>query len=235
MALVQKLLSPVVEMRKEESTTALLMFAYSFLAMTSYNIVRPITRSKFISGLGADNLPYVQLAAGLLIGVLMHLYSRRSPAAPPVGDSDDAGRRGGAAGAVLVPVPDRRGLGRRWPSTSLGLILGILLISQFWTLANDIYDPRQAKRLFGFIGGGARLGGARAALTSRASETRHRQSAAGERGDFGRLRVLVVVAHPGGANSRRDFAASAPRSGASAAARRSACCARRATCRSSRW
>ena len=40
-----------------------------------------------------------------------------------------------------------------------GALLGILLISQFWTLANDIYDPRQAKRLFGFIGGGAQLGG----------------------------------------------------------------------------
>src|SRR4029453_6200989 len=31
--------------------------------------------------------------------------------------------------------------------------------SQFWSLANDIYDARQAKRLFGFIGGGASLGG----------------------------------------------------------------------------
>ena len=41
----------------------------------------------------------------------------------------------------------------------LGLILGLLLISQFWTLANDIYDPRQAKRLFGLIGGGSSLGG----------------------------------------------------------------------------
>jgi ATP/ADP translocase len=40
------------------------------------------------------------------------------------------------------------------------LILGILLISQFWTLANDVYDPRQARRIFGFIGGGASLGGA---------------------------------------------------------------------------
>ena len=39
------------------------------------------------------------------------------------------------------------------------LILGVLLISQFWTLANDVYDPRQAKRFFGFIGGGASLGG----------------------------------------------------------------------------
>ena len=40
-----------------------------------------------------------------------------------------------------------------------GQILGLLLISQFWTLANLVYDPRQAKRLFGFVGGGAPLGG----------------------------------------------------------------------------
>jgi AAA family ATP:ADP antiporter len=40
-----------------------------------------------------------------------------------------------------------------------GLLMGILLTSQFWTLANVIYDARQAKRLFGFIGGGAPLGG----------------------------------------------------------------------------
>ena len=40
-----------------------------------------------------------------------------------------------------------------------GQILGTLLLSQFWTLANDVYDPRQARRLFGFIGGGASLGG----------------------------------------------------------------------------
>ena len=52
--------------------------------------------------------------------------------------------------------------GSQWASTGFyffGLILGILVISQFWTLANEVYDPRQAKRLFGFIGGGASLGG----------------------------------------------------------------------------
>ena len=41
----------------------------------------------------------------------------------------------------------------------LGLIFAILLVSQFWSLANAVYDPRQAKRLFGFIGGGTSLGG----------------------------------------------------------------------------
>ena len=54
----------------------------------------------------------------------------------------------------------------------LGLILGILLISQFWTLANDVYDARHAKRLFGFIGGGASLGGATGAAITAATVSR---------------------------------------------------------------
>ena len=57
--LAARLLRPIVQLREGESTTALLMFLYSFLAMTSYNIIKPITRSEFIASLGADNLPYV--------------------------------------------------------------------------------------------------------------------------------------------------------------------------------
>ena len=52
--------------------------------------------------------------------------------------------------------------GQTWASIAfylLGQIFALLLISQFWNLANDLYDARQAKRLFGFIGGGASLGG----------------------------------------------------------------------------
>ena len=52
--------------------------------------------------------------------------------------------------------------GAAWVSVAFyvwGALLGILLISQFWTLANGIYDPRQAKRVFGFVGGGVMLGG----------------------------------------------------------------------------
>ncbi|HUE85194.1 MAG TPA: Npt1/Npt2 family nucleotide transporter [Vicinamibacterales bacterium] len=168
-SLVSRLLRPIAQVRAGEATTALLMFSYSFLAMTGYNVLKPVTRGLFISNLGADNLPWVQFGAGVLIGLIMQAYSR-----------------------VIALVP------RRWmiPVTMLGmvtllvlfwaafsgagdariiaaafylygLILGILLISQFWTLANDVYDARQAKRLFGLIGAGASLGGAAgAALTA---------------------------------------------------------------------
>ena len=159
MSLVQRVLSPVVEVRKEEALGVLMMFAYSFLAMTAYNILKPITRSKYISDLGAENLPYVMLAAGLIIGVLMAAYSwvvARLPrnTALPITQLGLAG--------LLIGFWFLFQTEARWVSAAfylMGLILGILLISQFWTVANLVYDPRQAKRVFGFIGGGAALGG----------------------------------------------------------------------------
>ena len=74
--------------------------------------------------------------------------------------------------AVMIVLLGPVQTGGDWVSVAFyvwGLILGILLISQFWTLANGIYDPRQAKRLFGFIGGGAMLGGMTGALATAAS------------------------------------------------------------------
>jgi AAA family ATP:ADP antiporter len=156
---LHRLLAPVVELRKEESLTALLMFAYSFLAMTVWNAIKPLTRSKFISDLGADNLPYVLLAAGFVIGILMAGYAWLMARLP---------RRWGlpitqvGMAVMLVGFWALFRTNATWVSVAFylaGMILGLLLISQFWTLANIVYDPRQAKRLFGFIGGGAPLGG----------------------------------------------------------------------------
>ena len=140
------------------------MFAYSFLAMTSHNILKPVTKSKFIDQLGSDNLPYVLLASSVLIGVLMHLYSgaiRRLPRryVIPITQS--------VMVVLLVLFWGLLQTGAVWVTVALyffGQILGVLLISQFWTLANDVYDARQAKRLFGLIGGGACLGGAVGAM-----------------------------------------------------------------------
>jgi ATP:ADP antiporter, AAA family len=156
---IRRILSPIVELREDESVTALLMFLYAYLGMTSYNIVQPLTRSKLIESLGAVNVPYVVLANGVFIGVLMLGYTRLFSALP---------RRWALpiiqAGMTLIMfafwVLFRTGGG--WVSVAFyiwGAIIAILLISQFWTLANGIYDPRQAKRLFGFVGGGVALGG----------------------------------------------------------------------------
>ena len=159
--ILRRLLRPFCRAEEKEVVSLLLMFLYSFLAMSAYNIIQPIQRSLFIEGLGSRRIPYVQFAAGLFIGLLMSGYAWLMSRLPrrwalPITQS----------GIILLLVafwflfstlPEQK-----WVAAGfyiLGLILGILLISQFWTLANVVYNPRQAKRLFGFIGGGSSLGG----------------------------------------------------------------------------
>ena len=165
--LIRRVFGSIFSIRRDEAATAGLMFVYSFLAMTGYNVLRPITRSKFISALGADNLPYVLLIAGLLIAVLMQGYSRATSLIPRRWAIPSAQL---AISAILVVFWFLFASDAVWISVAFyvfGLMLGILLISQFWTLANDIYDSREARRVFGIIGGGASLGGASgAAITA---------------------------------------------------------------------
>ena len=210
MSLTERLLSPIVQVRTEERRTALLMFAYSFLAMTAYNIVQPLVRSTFISTFGADNVPYVIFAAGLLIGLIMQIHGwlvARLPKrrALPISLAGMVG--------LLVVFWLLLQTGQRWVSVAfyfLGLILGTLLLSQFWTLANDIYDPRQAKRLFGFIGGGAALGGmAGAGLTVVIAERGGTDnlplwSAAALALSVAVVSAVIRTENPGGAPSERS-------------------------------
>jgi AAA family ATP:ADP antiporter len=164
-----RLLRPVVQLRDGEATTVLLMFLYSFLAMAGYNMIKPVTRGLFIEKLGAQNLPWIQFGAGIVIGFIMQGYTRVIAAVPrrwmiPI-------TLGGIVAAMSAFFVLFSAFATN-PAVAVGfylfgLIIGILLISQFWTLANDVYDPRQAKRIFGFIGAGASLGGfAGATLTS---------------------------------------------------------------------
>ena len=166
MSVLQRVLSPIVDVRREETTGVLMMFGYSFLAMTAYNIVQPITRSRFISSLGSENIPYVLLVSAFIVGLIMQGYSRLGSKIPgrwviPVTQAGMVG--------LLVFFWIMFAAGLDWVDVAFylfGQIYGVLLISQFWTLANLIYDPRAAKRVFGFIGGGATAGGALGASIS---------------------------------------------------------------------
>ena len=160
MAIVHRVLSPVVQVRQEESITLLLMFLYSFLAMTAYTIIKPLATGTFIAVVGAENLPVMVLVAGPVIAVIMQIYTAGISRLPQrwVIQVTQAG-----VVVLLIGFSVIFRVGQGLISVSaiyvFRLILGVLLLSQFWTLANDIYDPRQAKRFFGFIGGGSALGG----------------------------------------------------------------------------
>jgi ATP:ADP antiporter, AAA family len=153
------ILKPFGQIRRDEALTAFLMFFYSFLLMAAVNVINPATRSEFIKQLGSENLPYVLIAAAALIGFVMAGYSWFAGRLPRRYNYAIAQ---GCTAAVLIVFWFLFRINQQWVSVAfylVGLFLGILLLSQFWTLANVVFDPRQAKRLFGFIGGGSSLGG----------------------------------------------------------------------------
>ena len=111
-----------------------------------------------------------------------------------------------------------------WVTSALYLfaqMLGILLISQFWTLANEVYDARQAKRLFGLIGGGACLGGALGNSITLVTGGAGGQPAAHHRGGPRGVRRDCVAGRP--PSRRRLTPASSRRNTASGGARHSGC------------
>ena len=219
--------------------TALLMFLYSFLAMTSYNIVKPVTRSQFISSLGADNLPWVQFGAGMLIGVLMQGYTKAIAAVPrrwaiPVTQAGMIVLLVDLLGA-LHPGPSRVGLGRvlslrpdsRHPAHQPVLDAGQRRLRPAAGQAAVRVDRRRRQP-----GRRHRRGHHRHA----GPVARHHDDAARERGDPRRRVSSSSSASCAGTSAPAP--ATPPRPGrkrASAAARRWRCCAARATCRSSRW
>ena len=171
-SVLSRLLRPFGVTRRKEAVTVLLMFAYSLLAMAAHSVIKPATRSKFMESLGPTNLPYVQILAGAVTGVVMLGYSWLVSRLPRRWSLPLA--QGGIALLLLLfwyLFQD----GQMWVSVAfyfVSLILGILLLSQFWTLANVLFDPRQAKRLFGFIGGGASLGGILGSVIAEKGATR---------------------------------------------------------------
>ena len=83
----------------------------------------------------------MQLVAGLIIGDRHSgLYVADAAPAAAVGVRGDTAGDGRIALSVLGAVQN----GTSWVSVAFylwGILAGSLLISQFWTLANDVYDP----------------------------------------------------------------------------------------------
>ena len=159
-ALFRRILGRIgVELRPGEGLISCLLFAYFMFLIGAQYISKSVRDSEFVTTLDADNLPYGFILVAICSYPLLRLFSRlvdRLPRHHVIAATSGVF----AASLVLfwwlfqfpwlwVPV-----VYYVWHS-----ILSVMTVSQFWSYANHSYDPRQAKRLFGFIGAGGLLGG----------------------------------------------------------------------------
>jgi AAA family ATP:ADP antiporter len=135
-----------------------LFLNFLLIIMALYQL-KPASRSLFIQFMGADRLPYVWIGTAVVMGILITWYHRL------VGRYSRVRVVFGSCllfGALLVVF--RLLFNRPHPATATAFyvfvdILGVVLVEQFWSLANSIYSTREGRAWYGFIGTGGLLGG----------------------------------------------------------------------------
>jgi AAA family ATP:ADP antiporter len=155
------LLRDVFDIREGEYRRAVLMQLNIFLIISTLLIVKPAVNGLFLAKLGAESLPNAFVLVAVFAGLVSLFYSRILSRIP----LDTIIVRTmilSVAILILFGVLLRLNFMEGWVLYLFYIwvaIFAVLSASQFWILANIVFNPREAKRLFGFIGAGAIAGG----------------------------------------------------------------------------
>lgn len=137
------------------------MFIIIFLFMSCLLTVKPIRNSLFLVKFGVEKLPYVFVLVALFSAVVASLYSRYSK---------KVRLNYLILTTILISIACllvfwlffHFGYRQDWILYAFYIwvaIFGVIVSAQFWLLANHVFNAREARRLFGFIGAGAISGG----------------------------------------------------------------------------
>jgi AAA family ATP:ADP antiporter len=154
---VERALSPIADVRREEIPTALLMTVLMFLVLGAYYMLKTAREMFILTEGGAEVKSYSSAGQAILLLVLVPAYAAFASRV-------NRGRLVTwvplffAANLVLFILAAQAGV-------HVGIvffiwigIFNVMVIAQFWAFANDIYTQEQGKRLFPLIGVGSSLG-----------------------------------------------------------------------------
>jgi len=158
---LERALGVVTEVRPGEGPTALLMTLNVFLLLSAYYVIKPVREGLILAmESGAVYKAYLGGAIALSLLVAVPLYGRAA----------DRFRKDKLVVGVTLFFASHLvvfyALSKTGLEKNLGLaffvwvgIFNMMLVAQFWSFANDLYNGEQGKRLFGLIGIGASAGG----------------------------------------------------------------------------
>ena len=165
------MLSRLVDIRPGEGKRALLACACLLLVISSYTMVKSVRDALFLSKFGITQLSFIGIGLALAIGFIISIYLRFT--AGVARHRLMLGTNTVIVSSLLLIwlglLTGTETLERLlpWVLYIWSSIFGVFLVMQFWLLAQDLFDPREAKRLFGMVGAGAILGGVSGGFLSR--------------------------------------------------------------------
>ena len=159
--MLQNLIQKVFDVREGEFKISLLMLSYIFLIIAVLLIIKPTVNALFLSELGVEHLPNAFVLVAIAAVVSSWFYSKAL-----MKFSLQKIIKVSLLTSVVILVVLGLLLKLNFVAGWLlyffyvwVAIYAVLTASQFWVLANLVFNIREAKRLFAFIGSGAILGG----------------------------------------------------------------------------
>ncbi len=155
----------------EERKLAGLLFVYFFLITTPHTIIKTLRTSDLIAKMGVGAVPVAYLLAAAVTGLVVLLQSRLQTRIS-LRTMIMSGLLFFAVSGLGLQAVLLSDFGRRsytllpyvyWVWAS---VLIVVLMTHYWMLVNLIFDPREAKRLVGFLGSGGILGGVTGGLAA---------------------------------------------------------------------
>jgi AAA family ATP:ADP antiporter len=151
----------VFNIREGEGLKLVLMFSYIFLIIASLVMLKPIRNSLFLIKFGIHQLPYVYILCAVVAVLFIHIYSKYSQKLR-LNFLIYYTHIFFTVLIVLFWLLLHFKVQAGWFLYAFFVyvaLFGVVSTSQFWLLANYVFDAREAKRLFSLIGAGGISGG----------------------------------------------------------------------------
>jgi AAA family ATP:ADP antiporter len=154
---LDRFLSIFGTVRRGEGMTAFLLMTNGFLLLTAYYIIKPVREALILSGAGAEIKSYAGAILAMLFLLIIPFYSKIASHVNRVRLINGI-TAFFISNLVVFYILGQMKLDLGVPFFLWVGLFNLMLVAQFWALANDIYTQEQGKRLFAIVGAGAVLG-----------------------------------------------------------------------------
>src|SRR5246127_1572847 len=134
------------------------MFCYFFAVLMAYYIVKPVSRAMFLTKFDVDKLPSLYIVIAVAGGIFAYLYSKIAA---------KTSLKTAVFWTILLSVISLvlmwEFIHFPWMIYVLNIwvsLFSIILVSQGWLVAGNIFNAREAKRLYPLLGMSMVLGAA---------------------------------------------------------------------------
>jgi ATP:ADP antiporter, AAA family len=153
-------LRKVFDIRRGEHLRLWSMFLYLLFVLFAYYIVKPVSRAMFLTRFDIDKLPLLYILIAVFGGILAYFYSK---AATRTSLSAAVTWAMGLSALTLVIMWWLTRMRLPWMVYVLNIwvsLFSVILVSQGWLVASNLFNAREAKRLYPILDMGMVLGAA---------------------------------------------------------------------------